>query len=90
MNPQIKAIAEKAGLYVEDQMPGGFPNEELLVAENFANLLIQECADICFNLKFTAEGPSDAAEYQRTLCGMSIKENFGLLSKGPITAKNVK
>jgi hypothetical protein len=28
--------------------------------------------------------------YQRTLCGTAIQENFGLISKGPITAKNVK
>lgn len=58
--------------------------------ETFAKLIINECADICYNLRYTKEGPSENAAYQRTLCGSAIKENFGLLSKGPITALNVK
>jgi hypothetical protein len=28
---------------MEDQHPGGFPNEELAVAEKFAKLIVQEC-----------------------------------------------
>jgi hypothetical protein len=55
----------------------------------FADLIIKECVDICFNLRFTIEGPSDTASYQRTLCGTAIKEHFGLQSKGPISAKSV-
>jgi hypothetical protein len=58
--------------------------------ELFARLLIEECATICFELKFSKEGPSEGAAYQRTLCGCAIKENFGLQGKGPITAINVK
>jgi hypothetical protein len=58
--------------------------------ERFARLLIEECAKICYELRFTNEGPGENAAYQRTLCGSAIKENFGLVSKGPITAKNVK
>ena len=82
MNPQIKEILEKStddimGVLVVDQ-------------ERFARLLIEECAKICYELKFTSEGPGENAAYQRTLCGSAIKENFGLVSKGPITAKNVK
>ena len=50
----------------------------------------EECAKICFELRFTTEGPGETAAYQRTLCGTAIKENFGLQGKGPITAKNVK
>ena len=56
----------------------------------FARLLIEECAKICEELKFTHEGVGEQAAYQRTLCALSIKENFGLISKGPITALNVK
>lgn len=82
MNPQIKNILDRATVDVL-----GVP---IVDQEMFANLIVERCADICFNLEFTAEGPSDRAEYQRTLCGMSIKENFGLVSKGPITAKNVE
>ena len=82
MNTQIKAILDKA---TEDILGVPTVNQEL-----FARLLIEECANICFDLKFTHEGPGENAAYQRTLCGTSIKENFGLVSKGPITALNVK
>ena len=82
MNPQIQEILNKStnnilGVAVVDQ-------------ELFARLLIEECATICFELRFTTEGPAEGAAYQRTLCGTSIKENFGLISKGPISAKNIK
>ena len=45
MNDRIKEIGEKAGLFMEKQHPGGFPNEELSVAYNFAELIVQECID---------------------------------------------
>jgi hypothetical protein len=82
MNAQIQTILDKA---TEDIMGVPVVNQEL-----FARLLIEECATICYELKFTTEGPSEQAAYQRTLCGTAIKENFGLQGKGPITAKNVK
>ena len=82
MNPQIQEILDRStnnilGVAVVDQ-------------ELFARLLIEECATICFELQFTTEGPAEGAAYQRTLCGTSIKENFGLQGKGPISAKNIK
>jgi hypothetical protein len=82
MNLQIKEILKKStddimGVSVVDQ-------------DRFARLLIEECVKICYELRFTNEGPGEQAAYQRTLCGTAIKENFGLVSKGPITAKNVK
>jgi hypothetical protein len=82
MNPQIKEILEKS---TDDIM--GVP---VVDQERFARLLIEECVKICYELRFTNEGPGENAAYQRTLCGSAIKENFGLVSKGPITAKNVK
>ena len=82
MNPQIKEILEKS---TDDIM--GVP---VVDQERFARLLIEECAKICYELTYTVEGPSENAAYQRTLCGSAIKENFGLISKGPISAKNVK
>jgi hypothetical protein len=82
MNLQIKEILKKStddimGVSVVDQ-------------DRFARLLVEECAKICYELRFTNEGPGENAAYQRTLCGSAIKENFGLVSKSPITAKNVK
>jgi hypothetical protein len=82
MNPQIQEILNKS---IEDIMGVAVVNQEL-----FARLLIEECATICYELRFTKEGPAEGALYQRTLCGTAIKENFGLMSKGPITAKNIK
>ena len=78
MNSQIQTILDKA-------TENNVVNQEL-----FARLLIEECAKICFELQFSKEGPAEGASYQRTLCGCAIKENFGLQSKGPITAKNLK
>jgi hypothetical protein len=79
MNDQIQKILNKA---TDD-----FLEVDL---DLFARLLIEECAKICSELRFTTEGPGEGAAYQRTLCEMAIKENFGLVSKGPITALNVK
>jgi hypothetical protein len=82
MNAQIQTILSNA---TEDIMGVPIVNQEL-----FARLLIEECATICYELRFTTEGPGEQAAYQRTLCGSAIKENFGLQGKGPITAKNIK
>jgi len=81
MNEQITKLKHAAG--IEDN-----PDQEGL--DLFARLIVEECANICSELRFTTEGPGESAAYQRTLCEMAIKENFGLISKGPITAKNVK
>ena len=78
MNSNIQKIIDKA------------TTDNLINQEVFARLLIEECAKICFELQFSKEGPGEQAAYQRTLCGTAIKENFGLQSKGPVTAKNIK
>jgi hypothetical protein len=82
MNAEIQKLLNKA---TEDILGVPVVNQEM-----FARLLIEECATICYELRYTNEGPSENAAYQRTLCGSAIKENFGLVSKGPVTAKNVK
>lgn len=79
MNERIKEIGEKAGLFMEKQHPGGFPNEELSVAYNFAELIVQECMRMCDvaavgyethgHMK-EANGCDSAKEY--------IAEHFGL------------
>jgi len=82
MNPQIQEILNKS---IDDIMGVAIVNQE-----RFARLLIEECAKICDELKFVKDGPSHEVAYQRALCGQAIMENFGLKSKGPITAINVK
>ncbi len=81
MNSQIKKLLDKAtddvlGVPVVDQ-------------EKFARLLLEECVTIIDDMRFTNEGPSEIARYQRTLCGVAIKEYFGLQSKGPVSARNI-
>ena len=82
MNSQIQEILDRS---TNDILGVNVVNQEL-----FARLLIEECAKICFELRFTTEGPAEGASYQRILCGTAIKENFGLQGKGPISAKNIK
>ena len=82
MNIEIQKLLNKA---TDDILGVPVVNQEM-----FARLIIEECAKICYELTYTTEGPAENAAYQRTLCGSAIKENFGLVSKGPISAKNVK
>jgi hypothetical protein len=79
MNTQIQSILDKS-------------TDDFLMVDQakFARLLIEECAKLCEELRFTHEDVGEQAAYQRILCSSAIKENFGLISKGPITALNVK
>jgi hypothetical protein len=81
MNQQIKKILDKA---TYDVLGVKQVDQEL-----FAKMIVEECVTVIDGMKFTDEGPSDTARYQRTLCGSTIKEYFGLISKGPITSRNV-
>jgi hypothetical protein len=81
MNPQIKKLLDKS---TEDILGVKQVNQEL-----FARLLIEECVTVIDGMRFTDEGPAEIARYQRTLCGTSIKEYFGLQSKGPVSSRNI-
>lgn len=81
MSPQLLKIAQQAGFSQQS---------DLDAFEMIAKLVAEECANVCYELRYSNEGPSEGAAYQRTLCATAIKENFGLISKGPISAKNVK
>lgn len=46
MNERIKELAEQAGFDVKRLMepyPGGFPREDILALESFAELIVREC-----------------------------------------------
>ena len=81
MNSQIKNILEQS---TDDIL--GVPQVD---QEKFAKLLIQKCVDVIDGMAFTDEGPTDVARYQRTLCGVALKEYFGLQSKGPVSSRNI-
>lgn len=85
MNQQLEKLAAKARSQIT--VAKTVRDEDFL--EKFSKLLIEECVQVIDDMQFSKEGPSDEARYQRTLCGVTIKEYFGLQSKGPISSKNV-
>jgi hypothetical protein len=49
MNQRIKELAEQAGFDVKRLLapyPGGFPREDFLALESFAELIVQECVNV--------------------------------------------
>ncbi len=81
MNPQIKKILDKS----TDDILG----EKQVDQAKLARLLLEESVKVIDEMQYTDEGPTDVARYQRTLCGVAIKEYFGLQSKGPVSARNI-
>jgi len=80
MNERIRDLGRKAGLYMNDQHPGGFPNEELAVAEGFAQLVAQECAEICLEMAAKCAGlpGADALAALGRDCARQIRQDFGV------------
>ena len=67
MNERILELMTKAGFDVEKlrMYPGGWPREDLLVLQDFAELIVRECAQ-----KLEDDGMVEVA--------MEIKEYFGV------------
>ena len=82
MNERIRELARAAKIYAEDQHPGGFPNEDLLVVEDFAKSIVRNCieeleiskkGDIYTGELFNCEW-NDCIDSQIAM----LKEEFGL------------
>ena len=73
MNERILELADKA---IED-MPGAWniPDE---FCEKFAELIVRECADICYHHSNAAGGVDTHFGYGYKDCGDDIKRNFGV------------
>jgi len=67
INKRIKEIGEQVGLYMETHYQGGFPNEQLISAIEFSELIVRECLYIMEN----CDGDLDFAIWQ-------VKETFGV------------
>ena len=67
MNERILELMTKAGFDVEKlrMYPGGWPREDLLVLQDFAELIVRECAQ-----KLEDDGMVEVA--------MELKEYFGV------------
>lgn len=72
MNPRIQELMTEAGIDVERlrMHPGGWPREDLLVLEDFAQLIVRECCDIFVELRTR---PADLAV-------LDVKKHFGVES----------
>ena len=60
MNERIQELAEQAGFDVKRLMepyPGGFPREDILALERFAELIVRECASLAY------DGPGGILEH---------------------------
>ena len=76
MNTRIQELAEQAGFNIEKLMepyPGGFPREDILALESFAELIVRECMVLCK----TSAGNADY-NTGRLHCLENIKEHFGV------------
>ena len=81
MNERIRALRTQAAAWVSEnhqpQDPNVYSQKEidqryLMYEEKFAELIVRECANICFS---EAEGHSMAFGEH---CGIIIKEHFGV------------
>ena len=75
MNKRIEELAEQAGIEFDDSFtlePEPIYYLKLSDFEKFAELIVRECANICFS---EAEGHSMAFSEH---CGVVIKEHFGV------------
>ena len=71
---KLNALAAQAGFDVERlraPYPGGFPREDMLALESFAELIVKECADVANQHMEHNEG----TDYN---VGGKIKQYFGV------------
>jgi hypothetical protein len=80
MNERIKELALKAGgglscIAEPLEHPWKFSEREL---EKFAELIVKECAEVCYNHSVAAGGVDTAFGYGYKDCGNDIKRHFGV------------
>ena len=78
MNERIKKLAEQAVEETQLMMIMEFKNFESKLYEKFAELIVQECADICYHHSNAAGGVDTHFGYGYKDCGDDIKRNFGV------------
>ena len=86
MNKRIKQLADQAEDYAtaeyEKWTPtpdfSGIPHIRKIFNEKFAELIVRECADICYHHSNAAGGVDTHFGYGYKDCGDDIKRNFGV------------
>ena len=71
MNERLRELVRQAGLDDAD-----FPIEDWdnVPLEKFAELIVRECADVCFRI----DGEYDGEDVLATWCGDGILKHFGV------------
>jgi len=80
MNEKIKQLANQARVLADqfqEQWKAGPSNEEFF-QEKFAELIIRECAEVCYDHSNAAGGVDTDFGYGYKDCGDDIKRNFGV------------
>ena len=79
MNERIKQLANIwANRRAEDEKLGIVYTFSEPALEQFAELIVQECADICYHHSNAAGGVDTHFGYGYKDCGDDIKRNFGV------------
>jgi hypothetical protein len=74
MNERIKELAEQATCFKEG-LTEGLYDIEIFDKEKFAQLIVQECVEVCEALK---EDDGFDANFARTTCANEIRQHFGV------------
>jgi hypothetical protein len=84
MNEKIKELAKQAHIYFSRVgILDGDPNGSARMVgyskmEKFAELIVQECAEVCYDHSNAAGGIDTDFGYGYKDCGDDIKRNFGV------------
>ena len=78
MNEKIKELAEQAVEETHQMMIMEFKNFESKLYEKFAELIVRECAEVCYDHSNAAGGVDTHFGYGYKDCGDDIKRNFGV------------
>ena len=84
MNERIRELAEQAGFDVETLVrpyPGGFPREDMLALESFAQLIVEECLTQVDKMRDAFEADDeDEQALGADWVGLAIAKHFGVES----------
>ena len=81
MNERTKQLAEQAGLRFTQLMSNPMVpvvDGKETDLEKFAELIVRECAEVCYHHSWAAGGADTAFGYGYKDCGDDVKRHFGV------------
>jgi hypothetical protein len=79
MNERINELAEHCDFYVgNEHYDKSREEQQRLFMEKFAELIVRECADVCYGHSDAAGGVGTEFGYGYRDCGNDIKRHFGV------------